>query len=119
MHSTPVVDGREASRLITQGRAGAADGSDVLGDGGSLDILACGFAAMSKPGLAVTGNMGKCVCGLASGKKVFVKVTQLCPTLCNPMDYSMPGSSVHGILQVRILEWVAVPFSRGSSQPRD
>ena len=46
-------------------------------------------------------------------------VTQLCPTLCNPMDCRPPGSSVHGILQVRILEWGAIPFSRGSSQPRD
>ena len=44
---------------------------------------------------------------------------QLCLTLCNPMDYSPPGSSVHGILQARILEWVAVPFSRGSSWPSD
>ena len=42
-----------------------------------------------------------------------VLVAQLCPTLCHPMDYSSPGSSVHGILQVRILEWVAVPSSRG------
>ena len=47
------------------------------------------------------------------------EVTQSCPTLCDPMDYSPPGSSVHGILQVRILEWVAISFSRGSSQPRD
>ena len=39
--------------------------------------------------------------------------------LCNPMDYSPPGSSAHGILQVRILEWVAMPSSKGSSQPRD
>ena len=39
--------------------------------------------------------------------------------LCNPMDYSLQGSSVHGILQVRILELVAIPFSRGSSQPKD
>ena len=46
-------------------------------------------------------------------------VAQLCPTLCDPMDCSPPGSSVHGILQARILEWVAIPFSRGSSQPRD
>ena len=46
-------------------------------------------------------------------------VAQLCPTLCNPMDSSSPSSSVHGILQARILEWVAVPCSRGSSQPRD
>ena len=43
-----------------------------------------------------------------------VKVAQLCPTLCDPVDYT-----VHGILQARILEWVAIPFSRGSSQPRD
>ena len=41
-----------------------------------------------------------------------VVVTQLCQTLCNPMDCSPPGSSVHGILQARILEWVAVSFSR-------
>ena len=46
--------------------------------------------------------------------KVKVKVTQLCQTLCNPMD-----NTVHGILQDRILEWVAFPSSRGSSQPRD
>ena len=42
-----------------------------------------------------------------------------CPNLRGPMDCSPPGSSIHGILQVRILEWVAVPFSRGSSPPRD
>ena len=47
------------------------------------------------------------------------KLLQLCLTLCNPMDHSPPGSSVHGILQARILEWVAIPFSRGSSWPRD
>ena len=41
------------------------------------------------------------------------------PTLCNSMDYSPPGSFAHGILQARILEWVAVPSSRGSSRPRD
>ena len=43
------------------------------------------------------------------------KSLQLCPTLCNPMDYSLPGSSVHGILQARILEWVSMPSSRESS----
>ena len=42
---------------------------------------------------------------------------QSCLTLCNPMDYSPPGSSVHGILQARILEWVATSYSRGSSRP--
>ena len=45
---------------------------------------------------------------------VCVLVTQLCPSLCDPMDWSLPGSSVHGLLQARILEWVAISFSRGS-----
>ena len=44
---------------------------------------------------------------------------QSCPALCDPMDCSPPASSVHRILQARILEWVAMPSSRGSSQPRD
>ena len=47
------------------------------------------------------------------------KSLQLYLTLCNPMDFSPPGSSVKGILQARILEWVAMPSSRGSSQLRD
>ena len=46
-------------------------------------------------------------------------VAQLCPTLCDPVDCSLPVSSVHGILQARKLEWVAIPFSRGSFWPRD
>ena len=46
-------------------------------------------------------------------------VAKSCPTLCNSMHCSTPGSSVHGILQARILEWVAISFSRGSSQPRN
>ena len=50
---------------------------------------------------------------------VLCLVTQPCLTLRDPMDCSPPGSSVHGILQVRILEWVVMPSSRGSSQPRD
>ena len=50
---------------------------------------------------------------------VVVLVVQSCMTLCNPMDCSPPGSSVHGILQARILEWAAIPFCRGLSQPRD
>ena len=45
------------------------------------------------------------------------EVAQSCLTLCNPMDCSPPGSSVHGILQTRILVWVAIPFSRGLSDP--
>ena len=48
-----------------------------------------------------------------------VLVFQSCPTLCNPTDYNPPGFSVHGIFQARILEWIAMPSSRRSSQPRD
>ena len=50
---------------------------------------------------------------------VVVLVTQLCLTLCDSMDYTLPGFSVHRILQARILEWIAIPFSRGSSWSRD
>ena len=46
-----------------------------------------------------------------------VLVAQSCPNLCDPMDCSPPGSSVHGVLLARILEWVAMPSSRGSSDP--
>ena len=49
---------------------------------------------------------------------VFV-CAQSCPTLCDPMDCSLPGSSLHKILQERILEWVAISFSKGSSRPSD
>ena len=58
----------------------------------------------------VVVNVCICVCA---------KSLQSCPTLCNTMDCSPPGSSVRGIFQARILEWVAMPSSRGSSQPRD
>jgi len=50
---------------------------------------------------------------------LFCVCTQWCPTLCNPMDYSLLGSSVHGIFQARVLQWDAISYSRGSSQPRD
>ena len=56
------------------------------------------------------GRKGNCH---SVGNKMKVIVTQSCPKLCNPMDYT-----VHGILQVRMLEWVAFPFSRGSFQLR-
>jgi len=47
------------------------------------------------------------------------EVAQSCLTLCNPMDCSLPGSTVHGVFQARILEWIAISFSRGTSQTRD
>ena len=50
---------------------------------------------------------------------MYAKSFQLCPTLCDPMDHSLPGSSVHAILQARMLKWVAMPSSRRSFQPRN
>ena len=57
-------------------------------------------------------------CCLMSESPLKVKVKS-CLTLCNPMDCSLPGSYVHGIFQARVLEWVAISFSRRSSRPRD
>ena len=74
-------------------------------------------------GRGVWGRMDPCVCmaeALPCSPETFttllivyvvaVLVAQLCPTLCGPVDCSLPGSSVHGILQARILEWGAIPF---------
>ena len=52
-----------------------------------------------------------------TGMKVKMLVTQLCPTLCDPMDSSPPGSSVHGILQARILEWLAISYAKDLPDP--
>ena len=70
-------------------------------------------------------NYKKCI--TENGKNIlinfivvqFSSVAQSCPTLCYPMDCSLPGSSVHGIFQAIVLEWIAISFSRGPSQPRD
>ena len=52
-------------------------------------------------------------------KKSENEVAQSCPTLCDPMDCNLPGSSVHGIFKARVLEWVVISFSREPSQPRE
>ena len=72
-----------------------------------LNGLACGWSGTWEFKYSHLGNL--CCCLL----------TKLCPTLCDPIDCSPPGSSVHGISQARILEWVAISFSRGSSQCKD
>ena len=59
-------------------------------------------------------NMMKTVLNICESE-----VAQSCPTLCDPMDCSLSGSSVHGIFQARVLEWIAISFSKGSSQPRN
>ena len=68
-----------------------------------------GFVRVSYSGL----------CPHSQKKKSKMLLSQSCLTLFNPMDYSPPGSSVHGILQARILEWITISFSRGSSWSRD
>ena len=78
-----------------------------------LLLVVCGFYFPDQ-GWNMAPGTGSRV--LAAGSPVCV---QLCLTLCDHVDCSPPDSSVHGIFQARILEWVAMPFSRGSSQPRD
>ena len=65
-------------------------------------------------------TLGRCTAAAVGiGFCVPAESLQLAPTPYDPMDCSPPGSSVHGILQARILEWVAMPSSRGSSRPKD
>ena len=71
-------------------------------------------------GLGEEDHRGKVAIFITSYQDVkWSEVAQSCPTLCDPVDCSIPGSSVHGILQARILEWVTISFSRGTSRPRD
>ena len=65
--------------------------------------------------VAITMTIAITVLSPAWKRKRKSEVAQLCPTLCDPVDCSLPGSSVHGIFQARIQEWVAISFSRGSS----
>ena len=77
-----------------------------------------GFLTLPKPWLEVMplSEIWPLILRFSTQK---VLVAQLCPTLCNPMDCILPGSSVHGILQTRILKCIAIPSSKGSSWPRD
>jgi len=69
--------------------------------------------------IKITNEKGNIMDHKRSKMKAKVLVTQSCPTLCDVMDCSLPGSCIHGILQARILERIPIPFSRGSSRPRD
>ena len=69
------------------------------------------FQTLPHGAFSVTNSLYLCCCCFLFAKS--------CPTICNPMDYSPPGSYVHGISQAKILEQVAICFSRGSSSPRD
>ena len=82
-----------------------------------LEINICGF---SHPVWAMcNGSLSKLTYMYIRPTESESEVAQSCPTLCNPVDCSLPGSSIHWSLQARILEWVAISFSRGSSPPRD
>ena len=88
----------------------------------SLKMMLCGFL-QNFPSILenniLSYSLTKAVFNLFLCCAVLCVVTQSCPTLCHLMDHSLPGSSVHGILQARILEWVAIPSSRGSFHTRD
>ena len=74
----------------------------------------------SFPGWLVMWSIFSCICWqVLPCVCVCVLVVQLCPTLCDPMNCNPPDSSVHGIFQAKILEWGAIPFSRGLSWHRD
>ena len=80
----------------------------------------CQSAVIQEPLQGCNGLVCVCVCVFMCVRvRACAKLLPLCPTPYNSMHCSSPGCSVHGILQARILEWVAIPFSRGSSHPRD
>ena len=96
----------------------------------TLICTSCGFGQVTSP---LSGSFLTCKIGIIVYLTYLViivakyleplsscpEVAQSCPTLCDPMDCSPPGSSLHGILQAIVLEWVVIYFSRGSSKPRD
>ena len=73
----------------------------------------CYGTSPASAGLSNIKRDGHCQVDTASESEV----TQSCPTLCDPIGCSLPGSSIHGIFQAIVLEWIAISFSRGSSQP--
>ena len=90
----------------------------------------CSMLCNTLDGRGVWGRKGICIClaeSLCCSPEtitvligyVYVLVAQSCPTFCDPMNCNPPGSSVPGVLQARILEWLAIPFFRRSSQPRN
>ena len=74
---------------------------------------------INKQNLQSMGSQKSRIEWLSTYRRVHAKSLQLCSTLCDPVDCSPPGSSIHGVHQARILEWAAMPSSRGSSWPRD
>ena len=89
----------------------------VISHGGILEWVVNSLSRdLSNPGIELESPV---LAGRFFTTEPLVLVVQSCPTLCDSMDCSLPGSSVHGILQARILEWDAVSFFKRYSQPRD
>ena len=78
---------------------------------GGVNVFGCG--------VEIYKGFRRCSTSVFKEEESESEVARSCPTVFDPMDCSLPGSSVHGIFQARVLEWVAISFSRGSSQPRD
>ena len=105
------------TRFPAKGSAGVWNPAHALSSKSWVPVLSCGLEeAESFLNLSTQRTCLLFKTLLPNFSKGSVVV---CWLLCDPMDRSPPGSSVHGILQVRILEWIAIPFSRGSSWPRD
>ena len=101
------------------GLFGSGGNKHILGrmDSTSRSPFLLEFLKVTKLLLTFTTDSSTCSC-------IHLKLFRVCESLscvwlCDPMDCSLPGSSVHGVLQARILEWVAIPFSRGSFWPGD
>ena len=107
----PTVQHRELCSVLR----GSLNGREVWG---RMDTCICMAESLCCPSETITTFLICYVCAyvLSCFRHDW---TESCLTLCNPMDWSLPGSSVHGILQVRILKWVTMPSSGGSSHPQD
>ena len=117
MHPTYTSQGAQSKESTCQ----AGDAGQFLGQEEPLEremLIYSSVLAWNIPWREETGGL-QFMWLQESDACMRAKSLQSCSTLCGPMDCSPPGSSVHGILQTRILEWVAMPSSRASSQPRD
>ena len=104
------LHGISQARILRWVAISFSRGSSRSMDRTRVSCIAWGFFLTEPAGNPICTEGYVCVC---------VLVHPLCLTLCDTKDYSQPGSSVHGILHARILEWLPISFSRGSSQPKD
>ena len=104
------LHGISQARILRWVAISFSRGSSRSMDRTRVSCIAWGFFLTEPAGNPICTEGYVCVC---------VLVPPLCLTLCDTKDYSQPGSSVHGILHARILEWLPISFSRGSSQPKD